>query len=332
MFAALQNFVVFKTYRLSNDDSKFKGVGGQSIMLDTTWDPKKHVNCSGEVVSVPRHLSQIPISQKHRGLPAYDSMSPYTYRYVSDIPMEIKVGDTIYFHFNTIVPNNKVKIDTVDGKKVYYFKVRVDQIICAVRDGKIIPVSSYTLIEPDKESWDDILKPVYSNIKGPDGKYLLKPKEQWIQTKIMPDKRYLLGFVRHVGSPMKGDTCDLVTGDKILYRRYADWTNKIEGQEYFAILQRHIIGRFVDGQLSPIGTNIFIEPEVQEKETEAGVHKVKGEIARRGTVIHKGKSSLNVGDFVEFGDCDRQPIDLDGKHFISMDAANVWGIHLGKSA
>lgn len=332
MFSSFLNWVVFKTDRLNNDDSKFKGVGGQSILVDTTWDPKRHVNCQGEVVSVPKHLSNVFISQRHKGIPTYNDYSPYQYKYLSDIVPEIEPGDKIYFHFNTIIPNNLVKTETENGKKVYYFKVRYDQVICAVRGGFIIPNASYILIEPDMETWEDILMPILSDIVGPDGKRIPKPKDQWLQKKIVPEKRFLLGFVRHTGTPLKGETCDVVPGDRVIYRRNADWTNKIEGKDYFAILHRHIIGKYVDGKVVPVGNNIFIDPEKLPMETEAGVQKIKAGIPVRGTVIHPGKSSLNVGDFVEFGECDRQPIDIEGHKFLSMDHGNIWAIHLAKSA
>jgi hypothetical protein len=327
MFSAFLNFLVFKTDRLSNDDSKFKGADGKGIVLDTSWDPKIHVRTYGEVVSVPPHLSHVFISQKHRGLPSYESFSPFEYKYISDISPDIQVGDRIYFHFNTLVDKNLIKYQFENGKKVYYFKVRYDQVICAVRDGQIIPTSSYTLIEPDMETWEDIQIPTYSNLVGPDGKKKLKPKDQWLVTKAAPESKYLLGYVRHIGNPLKGTTCDLVTGDRIIYRRQANWTNKIEGKDYFAILQKHIIGKFVDGVPVPVATNVFIIPEEQEAVTLGGIHKVKLDIVQRGSVLHPGSSKLQAGDWVEVGEADRQPIKYEGKNFISVDSSSVWGVH-----
>jgi co-chaperonin GroES (HSP10) len=332
MYSAFLNFAVFRTDRLSNDDTKFKGNNGLNLVVDTSWDPKKHVCTSGEVVSIPKHLSNVLISQKHKGLPAYDSYSPYSYRYLSDITLEIQPGDRIYFHFNTIRPQNLIKKEKEGDKTWYYFKVRIDQIICAVRGGVVIPTSTYTLVEPDMETWEDIFVPTYSNIKGPDGKFILKPKDQWLQKKVMPEKKYLLGFVRHVGTPYKGETCDVSVGDRIVYRRSADWTNAIEGKDYFAILQRHIIAKYVDGQLVPVGGNIFIDPEIEADVTEAGLKKVKLDICQRGTVTHPGKSSMKTGDFVEFGESDRNPLDMDGKKFLAMDAGNIWGTWIAKTA
>jgi len=332
MFNSWQNYIVFKTTSLSNEDTPIKGEGGKKIVIDTTYDPKKHTNCKGEVVSVPKHLSDMPISQKHLGIPSYNDRSPFGYKTISDISMEIGVGDTIYFHFNTIIDKNLIKVEGLPPNRTWYFKVRYDQVICSVRDGKITPNSSYILVDPDMETWDDILIPTRSNIMGKDGKPMLRPKDQWIQAKTAPQKKFLLGFVRHVGTPWKGDTCDVVPGDRIIYRRHSDWTNKIEGHDYFAILHKHLVGKFENGEPVPVGTNVFIKPEELPEVTETGVHLVKPDIVQRGEIIHPGKSKLKVGDLVELGEADRQPIEIDGKKFISVDIGYVWGIHLAKTA
>lgn len=328
MLKAFQNFIVVKTNTLHNEDTPFKGVEGKSITLDTTYDPQRHSRAYAEVVSVPKHLSNIPISQHHRGLPAYNDYSPYEYKYLSDIPLEIEVGDRAYFHFNTFVGKNIIKIDGVHPNRTWYFKCRVDQVICVVREEKIIPTSTYVLIEPDMETWDDILVPTYSNIMGKDGKPQLRPKDKWLVRKVAPEKKYLLGFVKHVGSPLKGETCDLQPDDHIVYRRLADWVNKIEGRPYFAILQKYIMAKIVDGKLVPYGRNLLIKGEVLPEVTGAGVHLVKTAIVQRGELVHAGNSDMHAGDYVEFGECDRQEIEFGGEKYLCIDSRNIWGIHI----
>ena len=242
---AFANYIIFKTDTLFNDKVKYKGIGGKELVIDPTFEPAKHVRIYGEVVSVPVSLSSgIPISQIHKGLPGYAEQTPFYYKTMADIEQEVRVGDRIYFHFNTIKQHNFVRVDGVHPDRVWYIKVRYDQVICAVRDGKIIPIGGHTLVDPDFESWEDISIPTYSDIKGLDGKPILKPQEQWIVTKSMPSYKYLTGFVRAVGSPLKGDKCEVTVGQKIIYNRNADWMVKIEDQDYFVIKQRHILGRW----------------------------------------------------------------------------------------
>ncbi len=128
---------------------------------------------------------------------------------------------------------------------MYWFKCRMDNIICAVRDEKIIMIGGYTLIEPDVELWEDILIPTYTGLTDKEGNPIKRPKEFWIQTKLMPEAKYLKGFVRHIGSPLNGDVRECNPGDHIIYKKNADWTNLIEGVEYFVVRQRHIEGRLI---------------------------------------------------------------------------------------
>ncbi len=244
MFKAFQNFIIFKTDKLFIDKVSYKGIGGVELYIDPTFEPAKHVCIYGEVVSVPVRMSPtIPISQESRGLPSYHGVAPYHYKYLSDIPQEVRVGDRIYFHFNTIKQQNFVQVDGKHPDRTWFIKVRYDQVFCVIRDGKIIPIGGNCLIDPDFESWEDISIPVPSGLTNPDGSPIMKPKEQWLVTKSAPSYKYLKGFVRHVGSPLRGDNCEIREGQRIWYHRNADFMVKVEGREYFVIKQRHIIGR-----------------------------------------------------------------------------------------
>lgn len=326
MVKALQNYLVFKTNFLFNEHAKFKGVGGRELVIDTSFEPARHCRIYGEVTSVPKYLSNVPISQIHRGLPSYVDFSPYSYKYISDIEMEIQPGDRVYYHFNTIHPKNFVHIDGVDPNRTWYLKLRYDQAICVVRGEKIIPIGGYVLIEPDLESWDDILKPVRSTIKDKNGDFILKPKDQWLQTKVRPDRKYLTGFVKYIGTPLKGDVNELEIGQKIVYRRHADWVQKIEGTEYYAIRQRHIVGKFDNGFV-PVNGNIGLRGIDKPTVTEAGVNLTKAPLTSSGYVVYPGKSGLQVNDQVEIADSDRLEVELDKVKYLITHANYVLGVH-----
>lgn len=261
---AFADYVVFKTDTMFDSHTHYSGENGSKITFDPSFQPHLHVRTYGEVVEVPLRLGRIPLPmQIERGLPAYHDYTPYDFKYLSDIEPEVKVGDRIYFHFNTINLGNLIKEEGTHPNKTFYFRVRYDNILAAVREipkaevdealwdkdsdqthyKVIIPIGSWTLIQPDWESYDDILVPTYSHLKDKFGKPILKPKEQWIQKKQAPGYRHLTGFVIHVGSPLQGDNCEVVPGQKVWYRKNHDWLNRIEGEDYFTIRQRHIIGR-----------------------------------------------------------------------------------------
>ncbi len=244
------NYIIFETDKLFDDHVT---INGRDIYFDPMFEPAKHVRTYGTVIQIPHKLTSIPMMQESNGVPYPAEKTPYRYKYVKDIVMEVQPGDRIYFHFNTIVKMRQNMIrefkDKLGTPIRWWFKVRYDQVICAVRDNRIIPIGGYALIEPDMESLEDILIPIATT--GADGKAIrdqrgnpiMKPKEQWLQVKERPTAKYMRGWVRHVGTPLDGDICEIHQDQLIYYRPNADWVNTIEGKEYFAIRQKHIVGR-----------------------------------------------------------------------------------------
>jgi hypothetical protein len=111
---------------------------------------------------------------------------------------------------------------------------------------EITMIGSYVLIEPDKETWEDISIPTAVVVNGKilmelDGKTpKMRPKEEWIVVKSMPTEKYLMGWVRFTGSPLKGDRAFLKPGMYVHFQRHADTKMMFEGKEYFRMRQRHV--------------------------------------------------------------------------------------------
>ena len=61
------------------------------------------------------------------------------------ISQEVVAGDVVYFHYNSLP--NKDNAFILDGKLVY--KIDYQDIFCVVRDGEIIPIGGWLLVEPD---------------------------------------------------------------------------------------------------------------------------------------------------------------------------------------
>jgi hypothetical protein len=245
----LYNYYIIKTYGSPyRDKAPFKMSDVGEIIVDTSWNPQENAKVCAEVHSVPYSFSTAPIDFVRYGSPdCYDfpMMDKLT---AEDCFRDIQVGDTIYHHYNVMAsPMNFIKkeVEYINdvATNVLYFRVSPGDIICTVREGKIIMNNSYVLVNPDMETWDEILIPTYTDMVGLDGKRIPKPKEQWLQTKVAPEKKYLYGFIENIGVGDKfydlGD--EVKKGDRILYKRNADWTVKIEGKDYFVIKQKNLL-------------------------------------------------------------------------------------------
>lgn len=264
-----KDYCVVKVPRLLNKDVDVKGHNGLNILIEAHYNPEKHVNNVGEIVSMPVRLGSGKIgdsvdsifSFEGKGQPIYYDTNPNEVKWMSDIDCELEVGQKIWFKYQAPVlaikegTYEKVK----DGDETYYLiKVHIRDIFCFERDGQLVGNATWTLVEPDMESWDDILIPIPELENGqPKIRYekkfneetglmenipvpVMKPKDQWLQTKTEPQERFLRGFVRYVSKPLKGEEFDVTPGELILYEKNADFKVDIDGQSYFMIKQRHI--------------------------------------------------------------------------------------------
>jgi len=267
----LHDYVLIEVEDRFERKTGVKGLDGQDLELaideEDDYVANQRVKTYGTVVAVPDYLSKFPMAQETTGSPHYVDNRKFQYKYRSDIEMEVKVGDKIYFHHNTLFADaGKKNLIHTDGKKSIYM-VAYESIQCALRksggrtvkDDKgivvdyetyfdVIMIGGYCLIRPDIESWKDITIPTYETANGQplvdsQGQKILRPENKWIQKKEKPEAKSLLGYVVAVGSPLKGYVTELSPEDHIVYRRNADWEVTIEGQMYYMIRQRNIIAK-----------------------------------------------------------------------------------------
>jgi co-chaperonin GroES (HSP10) len=156
-----------------------------------------------------------------RALPTY---YPSTFEGFETITMEdvakktnIEVGDIVYFDYNVTEPENCLGKNAA-GHEIY--RVQVDMIYVAIKNGNIEMQGGWVLVEPDMETWEEIQTP------------------SGIYKKPSPEAKYLLGFVRHM-QPRE----DLSIGDRIMYMHDADAPMKVEGVDYYCMNRNEIICR-----------------------------------------------------------------------------------------
>lgn len=263
----LTDYAIVKFEKLLEDEHKIKGQEGRKILLAVAQDPARNVRNYGELVSVPKKLSdKLIFAVNALGPPLYHRSSPNEVIYMNQVEIELEPGYRVYVHHNAIVnalrdPDLIIKEEKQDDDTTHYWvKVMYQDIFCAIVDGQYKMNATWTLVKPDFETWDDILKPipeidddgnlVLETVKQPDENGVfqtirrpkMKPKEQWLQLKVRPEAIYLRGFVEAVGKPLKNEPQDIHIGDHIIYRKNADFEVTIEGINYFLIKQRHIRG------------------------------------------------------------------------------------------
>lgn len=105
--------------------------GGVTFYQDTTYKPEEHVNTEGTVVSSP-----LKITRSH---------------YPPGFADIVKDGDRLHFMYIAAMdPDAWVELDGKEYLLVDYFNA-----IAVERDGKMIPVGEYILIEPMDEGYLD---------------------------------------------------------------------------------------------------------------------------------------------------------------------------------
>jgi co-chaperonin GroES (HSP10) len=193
----IRNYIHIKVDKQYNDEILLDN--GGKLFIDPTWNPQEHVSICGEVVATP-----------------IAGVSIYSLECKGIVP-EVQIGDRVYFNFNTLLTeSNRLKDDI--------WMVAYDQVFCAERNGELIAIGGWILVEPFIETLDE----KNGSLFIPE----MAQKKEW-QTK---------GILKHIGTP-KTDQPQLPVkaGDIIYFDKWCCFKNKIAGKEYFCMEQADII-------------------------------------------------------------------------------------------
>lgn len=142
----LEQQVIVKVPTIFIEDTQYRGVNGMNLIVNALFNPERHVRTYGIVVSVPERCFATPIINDVISLPNYHDRAVLSYKSARDIQMDIKIGDKVYFHHNTLLPTSGShtfsgtnylysKEEMVDGKMkaFHYFKVMYELVYVSVR-------------------------------------------------------------------------------------------------------------------------------------------------------------------------------------------------------
>jgi co-chaperonin GroES (HSP10) len=315
------NRVVIRTKKTKQDEIKLNVLdqSGSNITLalDTDFNPEENAVITAEVVAVPEKLGNNEVTRKYYGYPVCHQVQEERVRY-SDLPIEVLVGDKVYFHFHAL--DEETFLFKED--EFLYFSIEYHQIFCSVRNGEIIPIAGQILVEPYYgNDIQEIELPGLTTIKG-------KTNSFGIITSIHEEPQYLRGVIKHASAPIGFENIELRSGDHILYTIDSDFENEIEGKKYYVMKSWDVFATFAGDQINPIGSWLMVDAEWPEDKTRSGVFlaPTKKEMPKSGIVKKAGSGSLDVknGDKILFEG--RSPNFTQIDEFIFVKEQDVFGI------
>lgn len=192
--------------------------------LDGSYNPNAHTRIYGDVAAIPDRLGK---GGKEDSDPVW--VRGNDARYIDAIVPEVLEGDRVYFYYTVVSEYNIIEWD---GQT--YYKVPYTQIICVVREDKIIPIGSHVLLEP--YYGEGIVE---ENIDG--HKVYGKKTSFGLFLPVGRPQQRGIGKVRHIGAPLVGDEQLLTEGDLVLFPDMFDVRDTIEGVEYYTMRQHEVL-------------------------------------------------------------------------------------------
>lgn len=211
------------------------------VSVDTEW--KDEIQTKSGIVGVVYYnenyrLDGAQIKGVIRQLPrAGTSRKHYLLRDYNPLDLaQLRIGDTIYFHFNEITPDSR--LDTDEGP---LYTVRMEQIYCIVRKMrsitapiKIIPIGGRILAEPIYDAEIDPVTNMPINKKGGLITKVRKGSDEQYNTRKAK--------LTHIGLALKyNKPVDIKPGDVFYYDKDADLILEIEGKKYMVMTQEDIL-------------------------------------------------------------------------------------------
>ena len=176
--------------RVDRENDELLLSNGLKLYLDTSYEKEKHFPRVGVVEQAPEMIY-------------FDREEPRR-SCDFDTEVEIQKGDIVIFHYLAI-ENSRARYASlkkhVDPKLDL---IPYDTIFVAIREGKVIPVNGYVIVEPLDETFETSL-------------YIPDTARTFSKTK---------GVVRYISTPLNGylewpdmfDTDEIAVGDTVCYR------------------------------------------------------------------------------------------------------------------
>lgn len=185
--------------------------GSLKLDIDPYYNPTHFARIYGTVVAVPQGK-------------VYSDEG-------NEIEPLVQVGDKIYFHYLT----TSEEANCIWGN---YYRVPYFWIFCISRNEEIIPVGGWTLCER-------IVEEDFTEIEI-DGVKMYVVEQDGIIKSVNQKPSVKIARLAHIGKPPQGEpSLGVYAGDTVALADNSNFTNKIEGVDYYTVQQKYILGKKV---------------------------------------------------------------------------------------
>ena len=211
--------------KLDQENNVIKTPNGFTLYIDTTFEPEKHTVVTGTVEAIPKNL------------------------YTKELPWvtenELQVGDKVAMYYMAVMNclSKERKKFIKEFRQTFIF-IAYSNIYAAVREGVIIPINGYVLVEPIPDPFFEMKKKEYLD-KG----------IELAELETKKNKEVTFGKVAHLGKPnasykdpnQSDDQIEISIGDEVIMKRLRDipieyeYHAKLDGGRKLYRIQRHDI-------------------------------------------------------------------------------------------
>jgi len=277
------------------------------LAINTSYHPTHHARICAKVVAVPERLSKYldPLYEIYPGSPRpvqkrdsalmqkqFNALPKHyrkthglkyicggyvpEYKTLEGEPVEVPVGSTIYFHYNTLLKEENYVERLENGDLLY--RIPYQAIFCYVNSqGEIIMLNNYCLVTPyfDEKTQE---------LELPNGQRVFGRMKGDLIVSLEDHHKYLTGVLRHKGRPIGPDSRNATPINAlIMYRPSSEFVNNIEGYPFYVMRITDIVAEWIEDseielikaqaeqagftadirQIIPVGDYVMISPEKQ---------------------------------------------------------------------
>lgn len=265
------------------------------IHQTNSMTPRAHQSFSGDVIGTQVYAYEQAIRRKlqQRELKVYMDKyrsSPWEPEFTRNNDQDIICcpGDTAWFHYLSLSDDSYMGQDN-DNKR--YYRIPYESIFCFVAPDNITRmVNGYVQVE---QYWSKDFQEI-----DVDGVKMMGRLKGNLVVELKDKPELQTGIVTCKGEDLGSDSRpDVATGDVVLYRKGAEFQNKIQDKDVLLMHQWQIIAKQVANKFVPVGNYVMIRvTKIPEKKI-IHMDMVKRQIA--GLMMEEILFKRSLRDLVE---------------------------------